>query len=198
MRPLLTFVLVSVFAITGCHNEAAAPESQSPPVAVVTKEHLDDIPVRWSELASRWNGKIDERVPQIAKAALEQGTDLELLSLDYGKDEVGNNVDSYVPRKILGIARLTDTDARKMVLAAFDRALREFDVQEDDAAECFYPRHGLRMQHDGKTFRFDICFECLQLEFYIDGKRQQTIFHHSAQSLFNAVLSAANLSLPPD
>ena len=33
---------------------------------------------------------------------------------------------------------------------------------------CFFPRHAIRAIHDGRTYDFVICFECVQVKIYGD------------------------------
>jgi hypothetical protein len=38
------------------------------------------------------------------------------------------------------------------------------------AAGCFNPRHGLRLKGGGKSVDLVICFECLQVEVFVNGE----------------------------
>ena len=73
-------------------------------------------------------------------------------------------------------------------------------VEDNDgaAAGCFRPRHGIRVTRDGKTAEFVVCFECLYVQVYLDGKAEKQGLRttSSPQNAFNGVLKDAKVPLP--
>jgi hypothetical protein len=69
------------------------------------------------------------------------------------------------------------------------------------AADCFNPRHGIRVIYDGKTNDLVICFQCFQVLVYQNGKEEKPPDFligdsaQSAESLFNRVLMKQKIPL---
>lgn len=111
-------------------------------------------------------------MPAEAQAILEKATPYELLSLEPSGSDDDEDKDKKVEKfhgwRVLGKTAVKEADARKTVLTALVKGMAEND---GSAAKCFNPRHGLRAVHDKKTVDLVICFECLQVEVYVDGKQ---------------------------
>lgn len=109
-------------------------------------------------------------MPAEAQAILEKASPYELLSLEPSgsDDDEDKKVEKFHGWRVLGKTAIKEADARKMVLTALVKGMAEND---GSAAKCFNPRHGLRAVHDKKTVDLVICFECLQVEVYVDGKQ---------------------------
>ena len=64
-------------------------------------------------------------------------------------------------------------------------------------AGCFNPRHGIRLIGGGETTDLVICFECLQVQVFVDGRRPGGFLTSaSPQPAFDQVLLAAGIALP--
>jgi hypothetical protein len=65
------------------------------------------------------------------------------------------------------------------------------------AAGCFIPRHGLHLVGGGKTVDLVICFQCLQVQVFENGKETKGFLtSHDPQPEFDAILKAAGVKLP--
>ena len=65
-------------------------------------------------------------------------------------------------------------------------------------AGCFDPRHAIRVEADGGMHDFVICFECLQVYWYVDGERKDSsLASDSPEPLFDRVLREAGVTLAP-
>jgi hypothetical protein len=85
-------------------------------------------------------------------------------------------------------------------LAAFNEGLGDYDDEEPEGAECYDPRHRIRVAHKGKTTNFDICFACGIVAVYVDGKldKQQVFYTYGrAQEVIDAFLTAGEIPLAP-
>ncbi|RUL75945.1 hypothetical protein [Dyella choica] len=104
-------------------------------------------------------------LPPEAQLALHSGGQAVIYSLEPWDDP-----EKKVPRlhgfEILGQATLNPAQASSAV-AAFDVAIRGFD---NVIAACFDPRHAIRIQANGHTYDFLLCYSCHQLEVYRDDK----------------------------
>jgi hypothetical protein len=65
-------------------------------------------------------------------------------------------------------------------------------------ANCFDPRHGIRAKDKERTVDLVICFRCLQVAIFEQGKEQQTVLTTSfPEPTFDAVLTKAKVPLAP-
>jgi hypothetical protein len=189
----LALVAVCVICLFGgCGNDSLVEdEEKEPSQTEVSLRH-------WFQQAYRWDGSLDKELPEPAKSALEQAEELELVSLDPGKPAKGENPKStFHKRKILGTTRITDRETRRFLLAAFNEGLRE----ANESAECFEPRHCIRVKHQGKVIEVVICFACDLGVVYIDGKLDpdlQFTTDHSPRAVFDALLSASRIQIARD
>jgi hypothetical protein len=134
-----------------------------------------------------------DQMPPLAQAALEKTDTFELLSLD-PDPEKKTRKDGFHGWKVLGQTLIKDAKVRKDLVAAFKKGVEEND---GIVADCFIPRHGIRIKHEGKTVDLVICFQCLKVYLYVDGKREKGfLVTRSPQPLFNQVLKSAGVPLP--
>ena len=139
------------------------------------------------------------RLPPDAMIALQEATALELLSLDPQQSQDPNRRDSLTEADrlhdwiVLGSTTIQDSNTQATLVSRFAAGVAEHNGM---VAACFNPRHAIRLLHDGKTHVFVICFECAQVEWYIDGQRTKGfLISTSPQSLFDEVLQKANIPL---
>jgi hypothetical protein len=135
-------------------------------------------------------GNIGERssIPKVANEALEKGTDFELFSLNpaHLTEKPENHFHGW---EVLGSTKIDDAKTRGQIVAALRKGVAESDGM---VAACFNPRHGIRVQHGGKTIDLVICFECLSAAVYVDGERSDGFLTTSSpQATFDRVLKAA-------
>jgi hypothetical protein len=91
---------------------------------------------------------------------------------------------------VLGKLEIASPNDRLAILRAVQRGIAESDGKE---AKCFWPRHGVRLKQSGKTIEFLICFHCLQLEQYIDGKPVHKPTTDTPKSVLNGYLKQARV-----
>lgn len=137
-------------------------------------------------------------LPKAAEDALQSGTNLRLISLEpEPRDEelakagkTWHHNDEWI---VLGETEVTKSETHSKIVSAVETAIRESD---GSAASCFWPRHKISVEHDGKTHEFEICFKCLQMYWKIDGKKQDTILIGETQkAALDAVLKEAGVKL---
>jgi hypothetical protein len=137
-------------------------------------------------------GAKGNKLPDAARAILARAEQLELLSLDPTRREKPK--DGFHGWEVLGKTVLKDKDMRK-VLAAVEQGIARSD---GSAARCFIPRHGIRASHGKRTVDLVICFECLQIQVYLDNTQGKTVLTTDApQDLLNRVLMKAKVPLAP-
>jgi hypothetical protein len=139
------------------------------------------------------------RIPDVIERLFDKAALFELYSLDperkIGADgkilEVKNGFHDW---QVLGKTEVKAGAERARLVAA----LRE--SAEDNfgmAAACFNPRHGLRLKSGGQSVDLVICFECLQVQVFVNGKEGGGfLITGDSQKHFDAVLKAAGVRLP--
>jgi hypothetical protein len=131
-------------------------------------------------------------LPGAAQTALEQAEKIEVLSLNPAEDEK-YRADGFHGWPILGRTTVQDGPTRKALVAAVFEGVAHSD---GTMYHCFEPRHGLRLTHDGKTYDFVICFECVQMEVYAgDGNRTGVATTGAAHATLDQILKDAGVPL---
>jgi hypothetical protein len=121
---------------------------------------------------------------------LEKATELELFSLD---PATRNEKDGFHGYKVLGKTTVKDADTRKLLVAAFKKGVEE----DTKVANCFIPRHGVRLKIDKTTVDLVICFECAVVHQYYDNNTGPGFaISKSPQPAFDKVLKDAGVPLP--
>lgn len=125
--------------------------------------------------------------------ALEQAEKFELLSL-YPYPPANKSPTDFHGWKVLGRTQINERQTREQLITAFRKSVEENDGY---AASCFDPRHGIRVQYQGKTVDWVICCECAQVREYVDDRQQSGFLTSgSVKTLFNKVLREAGVELP--
>jgi hypothetical protein len=138
---------------------------------------------------------LDSKIPEPARTALQKAEQFELFSLDpnpFGKrDDTSERFHGF---KVLGKFEVKKAAVRRNLIAAFNASVKESDGK---AFECFNPRHGLRIMHNGKPIDLLICFECKNvMSFNEDGNITWFNATGSAQPVFDETLRKAGIQLP--
>jgi hypothetical protein len=139
------------------------------------------------------------RIPEAAEKLLDKADGFEVYSLDPDRvfDKDGKLVepkDGFHGWRVLGKTEVKAAGDRKKLADALRLGAEDnFGM----AAACFIPRHGVRLTADKQTVDLVICFQCLSVQVYIDGKKAEGFLVTSdPQSAFDAVLKAAGVKLP--
>lgn len=132
--------------------------------------------------------------PTSAEQALQESASFELLSLSPDPDTGSAADEDFHGWKVLGSTTIRDADTRAELIARFKSGV---DENDGTVAECFNPRHGIRVVHDQQVHEFVICFECYQVKWFIDGEeREGFLISPSPQPTFDEVLREADIPLP--
>jgi hypothetical protein len=138
------------------------------------------------------------RIPDVVERQLDKADGFELYSLEPGQqlDKDGKVIepkDGFHGYRVLGKTEVKLDDRKKLA-----DALR-LGVEDNSGAVagCFIPRHGVRLTDDKKTVELVICFQCLSVQVFVDGKKSDGfLVTHEPQAAFDAVLKAAGVKLP--
>ena len=98
---------------------------------------------------------------------------------------------------VLGKVEVTDAEQRRQLFDALKSALAQRNVMQ---YKCFFPRHVLQVEQDGRVIEYVVCFQCRNYEMYVDGNRR----YHNTRSIgpdaapvFNKPLEDANIPIVP-
>ena len=97
--------------------------------------------------------------------------------------------------QVLGKVEVTNCRQVREVLAAVRRSIWK---PPERGANCFWPRHVVRVVKGGETIDMVICFECSRYEVYREGKRTTEttqLLSRDDESLFDKLLSDAGIPL---
>ncbi|MFC5740809.1 hypothetical protein [Dyella tabacisoli] len=123
-------------------------------------------------------------------AALHSGGSAVLYSLEPWADpeEKVARLQSF---EILGQSPLNPSQ-RANAVAAIDSAIAGFD---NIVAACFDPRHALRIQANGHTYDFLLCYSCHQLEIYRDSHLLESVGAAGSPAALNELMNSLHVPL---
>jgi hypothetical protein len=134
----------------------------------------------------------ENKIPDQARAILENASQFELLSIGHGPFPK-NPPEDFHGWPVIGKTTIKDPNTRNRLIAALEKGVEE---NKGDSMKCFNPRHGIRVARDGKTADFVICFECYQVMVYVAGEKEQRfLITASPAPVFNQTLQHSNVPL---
>ena len=134
----------------------------------------------------------ENKIPDQARAILENASQFELLSIGHGPS-AKNPKEDFHGWPVIGKTKVEDSNTRNRLVAALEKGVEE---NKGDSMKCFNPRHGIRRAHDGMTADFVICFECFQVMVYVSGEKEQRfLITASPAPVFSQTLQHAKVPL---
>jgi hypothetical protein len=139
-----------------------------------------------------------DTIPDQLRAILEKAEHFELFSLN-PTDPLSENKkepkETFHGWEVLGKTTVKDAETRKKLVDAFEKGVAD---NKGPHANCFDPRHGIRVTHDGKTADFVICFECRHVHAIVgDQPAKAFLITDSPEAAFDSVLKEAKVFLAP-
>jgi len=138
------------------------------------------------------------KFPPTAKEVLAAAEAVEVLSLDpdAGRaDPRPGEAVRFHEWMVLGSTTVNGRDAVARLVGRVEGAVTEATVL--DEALCFRPRHGLRARAKDTVVELVICYECRQLNVYVDGRfRKHCPTKPAPAEALDAVLTQAKVPLP--
>lgn len=110
--------------------------------------------------------------PDGVLAALVDAVRVEILALHpypYQLEEDGEELEQFHGYGILGRVSLGSQADGNELIALIERGI---EASNGMVAACFNPRHGLQLTVDGAIWDILICYECLSMQVYRNGKKQ--------------------------
>jgi hypothetical protein len=138
----------------------------------------------------------ENRLPKNAIDALSIGKDVILYSLDPGPGPF-SPPPPFGPEgglngfKILGHVSLTDPKQRSVAVDALNAAIHAADFRL--MANCFFPRHAIRVTADGTSFDFMLCYQCRQMQLFEKGVLKAVIGIPDAPDPLKKLLTEAKI-----
>jgi hypothetical protein len=132
------------------------------------------------------------RLPDLVLEVLAYPDRFDLLSLD-PSDGYSDEDSGFQGWRVLGITTIESPETRREVVEALQRGIAE---NQDCAAECFIPRHGIRVVRGDSSVDLVVCFECAQAYVYYGDEMFETVLvSDSPKPVFDRVLTAARVKL---
>ncbi len=138
--------------------------------------------------------KEKQKLPNYITETLKAAKSFELISLNPDRS-VLNPKSSFHGWIALGSTVITLAETKEKIVSGMEKAAAEADLESQ--VFCFNPRHGIRAVVNNKTLELVICFECLQLQAYFDGKKQEVQITEELEGYLNRTLRAAAVTMPP-
>lgn len=146
-----------------------------------------------SKVASATQRK-KQKLPSHITETLNAAKSFELISLNPDRS-VPNPKRSFHGWPALGSTMITLSETKEKIINGLQKAAAEADWESQ--IFCFNPRHGIRAVVNSKTLELVICFECLQLQAYFDGRKQEVPITEELEGYLNRTLRAAAVTMPP-
>ena len=125
-------------------------------------------------------------LPGTARDVVENAESFEIISVDPDRTHSGN--DRFRGFLIRGRTELRDEIAKKRLMGALYTSLGH-----GMPALCFDPRYAIHAVRAGHSVDLLICFQCGQVEGFVDDKRTDALVGDGAEGEFEAVFQAAGL-----
>ena len=119
---------------------------------------------------------------------IESHKSVEFYSLEPGRDDTKESIFHGFP--ILDKKQLTD---KKHVETIVKYLYKSINQSEGAIAECFFPRHGLKIKSKNEEIDLVICFECLQMRVY--AKEETTVLIEGDKKAFDQVAKELKMKL---
>lgn len=158
-----------------------------------------DSPPTWAPLDP--SARVEESLSGPILDAFLSDAPIELVSLEPSFDLDEEESDQGTPpskdsglhgHTLLGSTLLIG-DARQIALGAVFAGI---DGSDGSVADCFEPRHALRVEHGGETFEIVLCFECLSMRTYRNGERVgSALTSEEPGGALNAILRIAGVEV---
>jgi hypothetical protein len=137
----------------------------------------------------------EQKFPDRVWSVLSEADKLEVLSLDPVEDEKAK--DTFHGWKVLGKTEVKEKKERDAVASVLKKGIEEARA----IANCFEPRHGIRVTKGKQTVDLVICFNCMSIEIYPDGGEKrlgdQVPFATSPEATLDKILRDAGVKLAP-
>ena len=122
----------------------------------------------------------------------------ELFSIDGNRyvkmPESYSGLDQFHSYPVLGSTVIDSAEERQRLIVALFVGI---ELYQGPPADCFKPRHGIRLIYPSRQVDYVICFECYQVRVF-DGPEQYTeLTGESPRMTFNEVLSRSKVPLAP-
>jgi hypothetical protein len=121
-----------------------------------------------------------------------QSPSVELYSLDPARRDDPES-GSWLGFGLLGRVRLDGEAAQR----ATSELLRAVDDSDGTVAMCFEPRHALRAQSGGHVYDFLLCYECLSMNVFVDGRFRVGVAVAGNGDALNGLLRERGIALAP-
>ncbi|MFT3807095.1 hypothetical protein [Arenimonas sp.] len=146
----------------------------------------------WLAMSAPAHAGDKNELPAQVAAVLRTATVVQIYSLEpVPMPNRPSSGERWYGYEVLGKTML-DADSSKLAIEAFEKAVANWDGM---IAGCFDPRHALRIEAEGHTWDFLLCYDCHQLEVFRDGKHLDGVGAAGSPEALNELMLAKGLVL---
>lgn len=95
---------------------------------------------------------------------------------------------------VLGKIEITSSESRMEIAQALNLSSSNPELV---SAKCFWPRHAIQVEKEGKTTDYVICFECTSLLVLSVSEAKEIATGREPQQLLNKLLTDAGILIAP-
>ncbi len=129
---------------------------------------------------------------------MAQATRITLYSIDgteKNKDQkMPPAMEEFRGYPVLGKIEIKSADERAEVVQALKQGTENLN---HGFARCFWPRHALRVERNGKITDYVICFECFWIKAFLGNEVKDIVTSKEPQELLNQHLKKARIAIAP-
>ena len=143
------------------------------------------------------DAKKDGEFPTVL-SKLAKAKSIQLLSLDPSVEKEKDDAKSFHGWKVLGATTVIDMKKIKTKTQVLNAIFKGVKDSNGEIAKCFIPRHGIAAVVDKESIELVVCFQCLRIEAYVDGKPATKTIATTANAgpVLNRILLEAKVTLP--
>ena len=129
---------------------------------------------------------------------LTQVSQFEMFSIDGNRyvrmPESYSRLDQFHSYPVLGSTVIDSAEERQRLIAALFVGIESY---QGPPADCFNPRHGIRLIYPDRQVDYLICFECYQVRVFDGPEKYTELTGESPRIIFNEVLNRSKVPLAP-
>jgi hypothetical protein len=138
----------------------------------------------------------NRNIPNFVHDAV-RNSEFEFLSLSPVHPPANPDGEIFHGFESLGSIKIKNHNIGELMIDSLDKSVGKNLIEN---ARCYWPRHGIRIDHHGDQIELIVCFECGPLTIYRNGQKVYNAkVSNAAKSIFDQILQKEGLPIdtPP-